>query len=96
VNNQLPIGCSGLTRPTHGLPKLQSPHEAARRLDQHQLARRWGLSHRTLERWRWQGKGLPYLKIGSRVVYRLEDVERYENEQLCLPGSPVGAPCSPL
>jgi hypothetical protein len=47
-------------------------------LNQVQLARRWALSPRTLERWRCHGTGPSYLKIGGRVVYRLEDIEAYE------------------
>ncbi|WP_127752677.1 DNA-binding protein [Devosia sp. 1566] len=47
-------------------------------IDQIQLARRWKLSHRTLERWRWVGEGPNYTKIGRRVVYRLIDVEKFE------------------
>ena len=47
-------------------------------LDQKALAARWLISERTLEQWRWQGKGPRYLKIGARVVYRLADVEAYE------------------
>jgi hypothetical protein len=47
-------------------------------IDQIQLARRWKLSHRTLERWRWIGCGPSYTKIGRRVVYRLVDVEQFE------------------
>jgi hypothetical protein len=43
-----------------------------------QLARRWSLSPRTLERWRWLKQGPDYLKIGGRIVYRLEDVEAFE------------------
>jgi len=49
-----------------------------RHLNQVQLARRWSLSPRTLERWRWLKEGPQYLKIGGRVVYRLEDVETFE------------------
>ena len=49
-----------------------------RHLNQVELARRWSLSHRTLERWRWEGRGPRYLKIGGRVVYRLSDIEAYE------------------
>jgi len=52
-----------------------------RHLNQIALADRWGISHRTLERWRWIGEGPAYLKIGGRVVYRLEDIEAYEREQ---------------
>ncbi len=55
---------------------------STRHLNQVQLADRWNISPRTLERWRWIGEGLTYLKIGGRVVYRLEDVERYEAEHL--------------
>lgn len=43
-----------------------------------ELARRWKLSPRTLERWRWLGQGPSHLKIGGRVVYRLEDIESFE------------------
>jgi hypothetical protein len=53
-------------------------------LDQKQLACRWLMSPRTLEQWRWQGKGPKYLKIGAKVVYRLEDVESFESESLRL------------
>ena len=56
--------------------------DRVRHLNQVELADRWNISPRTLERWRSSGEGLPYLKIGGRVVYRLEDVERYEQEQL--------------
>ena len=59
---------------------LQRP--SIRHLNQIELSDRWGISHRTLERWRWIGEGPVYLKIGGRVVYRLEDVERYEAEHL--------------
>ena len=52
-----------------------------RHLNQVQLARRWSLSPRTLERWRWLKEGPTFLKIGGRVVYRLEDVEQYETAQ---------------
>jgi hypothetical protein len=53
-----------------------------RHLNQVQLARRWSLSPRTLERWRWLKAGPQYLKVGGRVVYRLEDVEQFESAQL--------------
>lgn len=51
-------------------------------VDQKGLAERWLISPRTLEQWRWQGKGPKYLKIGGRVVYRLQDVEHYEAQHL--------------
>jgi hypothetical protein len=51
-------------------------------LTQCDLARRWGLSPRSLERWRWAGVGPCFLKVGGRVVYRLTDIEAYEAERL--------------
>ena len=54
---------------------------AVKHLNQIELSRRWSLSPRTLERWRWLREGPVYLKIGGRVVYRLEDIEAYEAEQ---------------
>lgn len=47
-------------------------------LNQSQLARRWHISIRTLEAWRWRDQGPNYLKIRGRVLYRLEDVEAFE------------------
>ena len=51
-------------------------------LDQNELAERWRNSPRTLEQWRWQGKGPKYLKIGGRAIYRLKDIEAFEAENL--------------
>ena len=51
-------------------------------LSQVELAARWNLSPRTLERWRWVGIGPRFLKLGGRVAYRLADVEAFETEQL--------------
>jgi predicted site-specific integrase-resolvase len=50
-------------------------------LNQRDLAARWTISARTLERWRWKGEGPAYLKIGGRVVYRIEDVLAYEQDR---------------
>jgi len=46
-------------------------------LTQLDLARRWRMSPRTLERWRWLGKGPPYIRI-AHVLYRLEDIKSFE------------------
>lgn len=50
----------------------------ARFLTQTELAERWSMSPRTLERWRWVGCGPPHLKLGGRVRYRLTDIETFE------------------
>jgi predicted site-specific integrase-resolvase len=53
-----------------------------RHLNQIELADRWKVSPRTLERWRWLGQGPRFMKLGGRVAYRLEEVEAFEIEQL--------------
>ncbi len=47
-------------------------------LNESELSDRLRLSVRTLQRWRWSGRGPAYLKLGGRVVYRLVDVEEWE------------------
>jgi hypothetical protein len=51
-------------------------------LNQKELARRWGMSPRTLERWRWIGFGPKFLKLGKKVKYRAIDVEAFELDRL--------------
>jgi predicted site-specific integrase-resolvase len=53
-----------------------------RHLNQTELARRWRMSERTLERWRWLGQGPVFIKAGGRVLYRMEDIEAFEARQL--------------
>jgi hypothetical protein len=53
-----------------------------RHFNQVQLSRRWCISPRTLERWRWLRQGPNYLKVGGRVVYRLDDIEEYERRHV--------------
>lgn len=54
----------------------------ATHLNQIELAVRWRVSHRTLERWRWTGEGPRFVKLGGRVVYRLSDIEEYEQAMI--------------
>ncbi len=51
-------------------------------LNQSELAARWRISPRTLERWRCVGEGPSYMKLGGRVIYRTEDVEEFERQVL--------------
>ena len=60
----------------------QSVPDDARAFNENQLARRWDISHRTLQQWRLMGIGPVYLKLGNRVSYRREDVEAYERQAL--------------
>lgn len=62
-------------------------------LNQIELSRRWSISPRTLERWRWLHQGPRYLKIGGRILYRLDDIETYEAAQVHAPtAKPAGGP----
>ncbi len=47
-----------------------------------QLAQRLGLALITLQTWRAQGVGIPFVKVGHRVFYRLADVQRYERREM--------------
>lgn len=44
-----------------------------------QLAERWHVSTGHLANLRHQGEGIGYLKIGSRVAYRFQDIVAFEN-----------------
>jgi len=55
---------------------------AVQHINQVELSRRWRLSPRTLERWRYRGTGPRYLKVGGRVVYRLDDIEAFEARRI--------------
>ena len=57
-----------------------------RHLTQRELANRWNKSEATIERYRSDGVGPKYLKIGGAVRYRLEDIEQFE--RACLHFSP--------
>ncbi len=51
-------------------------------LNQNELAKRWDLSPRTLERWRTKGLGPKFLKVGARCIYPLREVESFEATRL--------------
>ena len=59
------------------------PVEPARELlTEKMLADRWVCSVVRLQRWRTVGEGPPYLKIVGKVLYRLKDIEAYEEASL--------------
>lgn len=61
----------------------------ARQMLQAELAERWRISPRTLERWRCVGTGPAWLQLGGRVLYRLEDILAFENRQRRASGESV-------
>jgi len=47
-----------------------------------ELAARWRISVKKLENDRWRGEGVPFVRIGSAVRYRLCDVLAFEEARL--------------
>jgi hypothetical protein len=54
-----------------------------------ELAQRWNISVKTLQRWRSESRGPRYYKLSKAVRYALEDVLAYEDAQR--QGMPIGA-----
>ncbi len=73
-------------RETTPEPQLRAPAvpaEPSRELlTEKMLADRWVCSVARLQRWRSVGEGPPYLKIVGKVLYRLKDIEAYEEASL--------------
>jgi len=63
-------------------------------LNAHELAARWRLSTKTLERWRNEGRGPAFVKLHRRVLYRLSEVEGFE-AQRTQPTLSAAEPASP-
>ena len=51
-------------------------------LDEHDLSARWGVNVKTLKRWRNEGRGPRYIKIGRSVTYLPKDIEHFETHAL--------------
>jgi len=43
-----------------------------------ELALRWRICTRTLDRWRKDRCGPPWIALGGRILYRLSDVDAFE------------------
>jgi hypothetical protein len=43
-----------------------------------ELADRWRLADQTLANWRYAGKGPPFIRVGSRVLYPIEGIHSFE------------------
>ena len=70
--------------PSEPLLQVQKvPAEPSRELlTEKMLADRWVCSVARLQLWRTVGEGPPYLKIVGKVLYRLKDIEAYEEASL--------------
>ena len=47
-------------------------------IDEHELSQRWGLSVKTLRRWRQEKLGPIFCKMDARVTYLISEIEAYE------------------
>jgi predicted DNA-binding transcriptional regulator AlpA len=45
------------------------------------LGNRWGISPKTLQRWRCENRGPSYLKLSKQVTYAMEDIIAFEHSQ---------------
>lgn len=50
-------------------------------LTENELAERWGVSPKTLQRWRSERRGPSYLKLSKRVTYPIEDILVFERSK---------------
>ncbi len=75
---------------TAASPITRSPQQAInslspgdrRVLNENELAQRWGVSPKTLQRWRSEGRGPRYLKLSKRVGYPVDAVIEFERDAL--------------
>ena len=65
-------------------------------LSEKHLAKKWGISFRTLQKWRWQSIGPPYIKIGGHVRYSPENIKNFEEENLRLRKSGNPSSCNKI
>ena len=63
-------------------------------LGQKQLAERWHISEASLERWRTEGIGPQFLKLPGRVLYRMVDIEAFEESCLSTSTKTLAGPLS--
>ena len=77
----MPATATSLTRSTQEAINTLSPGDR-RVLNENELAQRWGISPKTLQRWRSEGRGPRYLKLSKRVGYPVDAILEFEREAL--------------
>ena len=58
------------------------PIRLALYLRESELALRWRMSERTLQRWRQAGDVPRHLRLGGRILYLLTDVQAFEADRV--------------
>ena len=70
-------------QPRSSYPAINTMAPGDRRvLNENELAQRWGVSPKTLQRWRSEGRGPRYLKLSKRVSYPLDAILDFEYSAL--------------
>lgn len=59
--------------------------EEKRFINENEVASITGLSVQTLRNWRFNGKGIPYVKAGRSVRYQYRDVIKYMEDRIVNP-----------
>ncbi len=68
-------------------PGISGNHESIAKpdkvwLNEQELASRLGISVKTLQKDRWQGGGIPFLKARGFVRYRISDIQAWEQAHM--------------
>ena len=59
---------------------LEKNFDISNTIEVGELAKRWGVSKKTIDNRRYRGQGPSYFKIGGKIKYDLDDVKRMEND----------------
>ncbi len=59
-----------------------TPVNDKRLLNEHEVAEILNISAPTLRKWRWEGKGPQFVKIGHRVAYKVGEIDSYINNNV--------------
>lgn len=63
-------------------PPPQPPDVSPLGLLEHELAQRWRVDKKSLQRWRQEGTGPKFVRISRKIVYPFSEIERYESDRL--------------
>ena len=59
---------------------LEKNFDISNTIEVDELAKRWGVSKKTIDNRRYRGQGPSYFKIGGKIKYDLDDVKRMEQD----------------
>ena len=83
LNSTIARTAARQSKPESPLPAPEvQPQPGRELLTEKMLADRWACSVARLQRWRTVGEGPPYLKIVGKVLYRMTDIEAFEEASL--------------